>query len=468
MNQRKLRRQVGITSSEYVSKICDLLPSNEGRQSMIYWLIRAYGIDSACEHIIPIERSTPTDLKKFHDAKFVDVLLERRPDVDSDAINADELKCGRKLRSLKDCPKTTKSIGTMAIQDIRDSIVQKVFNSDDSDDSEDSDFDSDQDDDNKEEGYQQQLSSHTVVSALDKNLDIFGLKYDCVVFPFLSDYVQLVAGSTISTAKYLIRNSKLNDTDTQPIGINWYGGRHHCHKSKASGFCYVNDIVLGINTLRTFYPRVFYLDLDLHHGDGVETAFKFSNKVVTCSIHRFDVGFYPGTGSETEKGKYINIPTRKGLSDKGLEIILQSIVLPVISDFSPSVVVLQLGSDGLALDEHKQWNFTIKGFARNVVTILESLTCPIMILGGGGYNNPETAKFCTYMTSSILNTPVSGFNDDEVENDSIPEHPFLDNYEKDGYKFWTNENVLATKMADENDEEYLKGIENNILVEWFD
>ncbi|CAH2354037.1 histone deacetylase Hos1p [[Candida] railenensis] len=470
MNQRKTRRQVGITSSEYVSKICDLLPSNEGRQSMIYWLIRAYGIDSACEYVIPIERSTPADLKKFHDAKFVDVLLERRPNVDSDAINADELLLGRNLRSFKDSSKTRKSVGSMAIQNIRDAIAQKVFNSD----TDDSDPDSDSDSDNDEVGIsedekrQQRYSSHTLVSALDKYLDTFGLKYDCVVFPFLSDYVQLVAGSTISTANYLIKNSKLKDVETQSVGINWYGGRHHCHKSKAAGFCYVNDIVLGINTLRTFYPRVFYLDLDLHHGDGVETAFKFSSKVVTCSVHRFDVGFYPGSGSKTEKGKYLNIPTKKGLSDKGLENIIKSIIAPILKDFSPSVVVLQLGSDGLALDEHKMWNFTIRGFARNVMTIVDSLTCPIMILGGGGYNNSETAKFCTYMTNSLLNTPVAGFDVDEVENDSIPEHPSLDDYEKDGYKFWTNENTLATKMADENDEEYLKEIENRVIAEWFD
>ena len=66
-------------------------------------------------------------------------------------------------------------------------------------------------------------------------------------------------------------------------------------KTKQRAYCYINDIVLSINVLRRNYRRIFYLDLDLHHGDGVESAFEFSKNVMTCSIHRYDIGFYPGT-----------------------------------------------------------------------------------------------------------------------------------------------------------------------------
>ena len=120
-------------------------------------------------------------------------------------------------------------------------------------------------------------------------LETYGLLHDCYIFPFMSEYVNLVAASSIQAATRLTKERK--DNRAQNIVINWYGGRHHCKKNKAAGFCYINDIVLSINVLRRNYRRIFYLDLDLHHGDGVESAFEFSKNVMTCSIHRYDIGF---------------------------------------------------------------------------------------------------------------------------------------------------------------------------------
>lgn len=79
------------------------------------------------------------------------------------------------------------------------------------------------------------------------------------------------------------------------IAINWAGGLHHAKKSEASGFCYVNDIVLGILELLRYYPRVLYIDIDVHHGDGVEEAFYTTDRVMTCSFHKYGE-FFPGTG----------------------------------------------------------------------------------------------------------------------------------------------------------------------------
>lgn len=95
------------------------------------------------------------------------------------------------------------------------------------------------------------------------------------------------------------------------MAINWAGGWHHAKRSEASGFCYLNDIVLAIHHLLThtsslsndLYPtnlgRVLYLDFDLHHGDGVEEAFWYSPRVVTFSVHHASPGFFPGTGTYT-------------------------------------------------------------------------------------------------------------------------------------------------------------------------
>lgn len=121
------------------------------------------------------------------------------------------------------------------------------------------------------------------------------------------------AGASIDAA------IKLNHKSTD-IAINWSGGLHHAKKQEASGFCYVNDIVLGILELLKYHNRVLYIDIDVHHGDGVEEAFYDSNRVMTVSFHRYGE-FFPGTGDVKECGygdglNYsLNVPLRKGIDD---------------------------------------------------------------------------------------------------------------------------------------------------------
>ena len=79
------------------------------------------------------------------------------------------------------------------------------------------------------------------------------------------------------------------------IAINWAGGLHHAKKSEASGFCYVNDIVLAILELLKYHQRVLYIDIDIHHGDGVEEAFYTTDRVMTASFHKYGE-YFPGTG----------------------------------------------------------------------------------------------------------------------------------------------------------------------------
>ncbi len=126
------------------------------------------------------------------------------------------------------------------------------------------------------------------------------------------------------------------------VAINWCGGWHHAQRDSAEGFCYVNDIVLCIHELRRTFNRVLYVDLDVHHGtrqvfvcffifrlpefvsagNGVESAFAFTNKVFTMSLHLKEAGFYPGTGDISDvgfgNGKYhtLNIPFREGVNDE--------------------------------------------------------------------------------------------------------------------------------------------------------
>lgn len=116
------------------------------------------------------------------------------------------------------------------------------------------------------------------------------------------------------------------------IAINWAGGLHHAKKREASGFCFINDIVLCILELLRTYPRVLYIDIDCHHGDGVEEAFWTTNRVMTCSFHKFG-DFFPGTGRlddigrEKGKGYSVNVPLRAGVTNESFWSIFQPVCL---------------------------------------------------------------------------------------------------------------------------------------------
>lgn len=90
------------------------------------------------------------------------------------------------------------------------------------------------------------------------------------------------------------------------IAINWAGGLHHAKQREASGFCYVNDIVLGILELLKHFPRVLYVDIDCHHGDGVEEAFYTTDRVMTCSFHKYG-DYFPGTGTLEDRCVLVNL-----------------------------------------------------------------------------------------------------------------------------------------------------------------
>jgi histone deacetylase 1/2 len=94
------------------------------------------------------------------------------------------------------------------------------------------------------------------------------------VFDGLYDYCRLYTGGSIDGALRL-------NAGTADVAINWAGGLHHAKRSEASGFCYINDIVLAILHLLKHHARVLYLDIDIHHGDGVEEAFYATDRVVS-------------------------------------------------------------------------------------------------------------------------------------------------------------------------------------------
>lgn len=147
---------------------------------------------------------------------------------------------------------------------------------------------------------------------------------DCPMFDDLYEYCSIYSGGTLSGA------CRINEGKSDVV-INWSGGMHHAKKGEASGFCYVNDIVLGCIELLKRHQRVLYIDIDIHHGDGVEEAFYSTNRVMTLSFHQYG-DFFPGTGNTDQighgegTGYSLNVPLQEGLDDSSFESIFRPIV----------------------------------------------------------------------------------------------------------------------------------------------
>ncbi|XP_026572367.1 histone deacetylase 8 isoform X7 [Pseudonaja textilis] len=198
-------------------------------------------------------------------------------------------------------------------------------------------------------------------------------------------------------------------------------------RDEASGFCYLNDAVLGILQLRRRFDRVLYVDLDLHHGDGVEDAFSFTSKVMTVSLHKFAPGFFPGTGDVTEvglgKGRYysVNVPLQDGIKNETYYQLCTAVLKDVYAAFHPGAVVLQLGADTIAGDPMCAFNLTPEGIGKCLNYVLQ-WQLPTLILGGGGYHLANTARCWTYLTGVILGKTLPS---------EIPDHEFFTEYGPD-------------------------------------
>ncbi|KAG4391786.1 hypothetical protein GLYMA_04G000200v4 [Glycine max] len=226
-----------------------------------------------------------------------------------------------------------------------------------------------------------------------RQLKRFNVGEDCPVFDGLYSFCQTYAGGSVGGAV------KLNH-DQCDIAVNWAGGLHHAKKCEASGFCYVNDIVLAILELLKQHERVLYVDIDIHHGDGVEEAFYTTDRVMTVSFHKFG-DYFPGTGDVRDigygKGKYysLNVPLDDGIDDESYHFLFKPIIGKVMEVFRPGAVVLQCGADSLSGDRLGCFNLSIRGHAE-CVKYMRSFNVPLLLLGGGGYTIRNVARCWCY------------------------------------------------------------------------
>ncbi|GAA5854473.1 hypothetical protein JCM9279_006619 [Rhodotorula babjevae] len=233
------------------------------------------------------------------------------------------------------------------------------------------------------------------VAGLAREMSRFNVADDCPVFDGLFEYCSISAGGSMEGAARLSR-------DKCDIAINWAGGLHHAKKAEASGFCYINDIVLGILELLRYHPRVLYVDIDVHHGDGVEEAFYTTDRVMTCSFHKYGE-FFPGTGDLKDigynKGRNysVNVPLRDGINDDNYRSVFEPVISQIMEWYQPSAVVLQCGGDSLSGDRLGTLNLSMRGHA-NCVQFIKSFGLPLLILGGGGYTIRNVARTWAFET----------------------------------------------------------------------
>jgi acetoin utilization protein AcuC len=228
---------------------------------------------------------------------------------------------------------------------------------------------------------------------------------DNPVFPGIWDAARLAAGGSLLGAR-LVADGEV------ARAFHFAGGLHHAMRERASGFCYVNDAVLAILYLRSRGLRVAYVDIDAHHGDGVQYAFYDDPNVLTISTHERGDRLFPGTGFVEETGEgegvgyAVNLPLDVLTSSAIYLPAFEAVVPPLVTKFGPDVIVAQLGIDSHRTDPLTHLALDVQGFGRAFARIL-TLAPRVLALGGGGYDLENVARAWTLAWALINDVELS-------------------------------------------------------------
>jgi acetoin utilization protein AcuC len=210
------------------------------------------------------------------------------------------------------------------------------------------------------------------------------------VFRGMYDWACLGTAGTVEAARLVV-------DEKYDVAFNPAGGWHHAHRSRASGFSYLNDAVIAINRLLDQGKRVVYLDLDAHHGDGVQEAFYDTDRVLTISLHESGVYFFPGSGFEDETGTgegcgfSVNVPLLAHTDDALYMKAFDEVAFPLIAAFDPDVLFTQLGADTFRTDPLTRLEITTHSYSY-IMRKLKALRIPWVAVGGGGYDIVNVAR----------------------------------------------------------------------------
>jgi acetoin utilization protein AcuC len=225
------------------------------------------------------------------------------------------------------------------------------------------------------------------------------------VFPGVYAWALLSTAATVEAARLVCEEG-------YDIAFNLAGGWHHAHRAKAAGFSYVNDAAVAIATMTAAGKRVVYLDLDAHHGDGVQEAFYDTDRVLTISIHESGIYFFPGTGFEQEtgtavgRGYTVNVPLMAHADDALYMKAFDEVAYPLIAAFDPDIMVTQLGADTFRTDPLTHLEITTHSYAY-LLRKLRALRIPWVAVGGGGYDHLNVARAWTIAWATMNDAKIA-------------------------------------------------------------
>ncbi|CAI1776283.1 hypothetical protein SEUBUCD646_0P03420 [Saccharomyces eubayanus] len=446
-----------ISTSVFQSQVADLLPCNNHQKSQLtHSLLNAYSLLPHFDEVLTFPYVKKNELLEFHSKAYINLLINEKlnrilpQDIDDPVVESKWCELVELTTNWKEKVNRNLVEGFQRFTSREDlygyyKSQLKAFN-DDEDDISFNEMDSD------EEGS---TKDHYLLELEKREYNLEG---DCPIFSYLPMYCQVITGATLNLLDHLSLTERL-------IGINWDGGRHHAFKQKANGFCYINDVVLLIQRLRKLkLSKITYLDFDLHHGDGVEKAFQYSKQIQTISVHLYEPGFFPGTGSlnDSLNGKNtVNIPLKHGCDDSYLNLVASKIIHPLIERHDPKVIIIECGGDGLLGDKFNEWQLTIRGLSQTIVNIMKSYPqAHMFLLGGGGYNDLLMSRFYTYLTWCVTkefsiaregeedksqDNPFTTRYDDDSEQ-FIREHELVEMYNEENYQYWIYEMEGSSRM----------------------
>ena len=202
------------------------------------------------------------------------------------------------------------------------------------------------------------------------------------------------------------------------------GGLHHAHPDRASGFCIFNDLAVGIASALGAGRRVAYIDIDVHHGDGVMYGFYDSGRVLDIDFHQDGTTIFPGTGATGETGAgdgaglKVNVPLPPRAGDDALVPLARRLLPPLLRDYRPELVVLQHGVDGHWGDPLARLQYTPAGYAavdRLVIGLARELGGRLVVTGGGGYQPGAVSRVLARTGYALAGLPLP------PEADPLPE-----------------------------------------------
>lgn len=239
---------------------------------------------------------------------------------------------------------------------------------------------------------------------------------DNPIYPGMHDIAALTCGASMAGLSEVLSGSHKRT-------FSIAGGMHHAHHHRAAGFSVYNDAAVAIAVERSANPglRVLYIDIDAHHGDGVQEAFYGSADVMTVSVHETGMQAFPGTGFPPENGYgegvgySVNVPMPTFATDACYRLAFDATVVPLARAFAPDVIVAQLGVDAHHDDPQTDLGMTLPGYhdlVRRIIALADEL-CEgrLAALGGGGYHIVEVVPLAwTWVMAELLGVEL----DDEV------------------------------------------------------